>query len=171
MHSTSCRHMRGWRGYFGFCQTPEVLIALSLAGSGCDCVPLSGANGKHHGVAARLLSQMGSRNGLQGTRPAAAVVHGILPAAKPSPLGFPMRTSDRSVSHPCSARVSATSRTAVYGPVRTVVWEGGAARLPSIPIFDPIRSRVEKTRCSAARCRATRGTGLLVFNRVTISLP
>jgi RNA-directed DNA polymerase len=22
-------YMRGWRGYFGFCQTPEVLIALT----------------------------------------------------------------------------------------------------------------------------------------------
>src|SRR6516165_2197686 len=83
---------------------------------------------------------MGSRNGLQGTRPAAAAVHGILPAAEPSPLDFPMHTSDRSVSHPCSARVSATSRTAVYGPVRTVVWEGRSREAPPYPDPWPITS-------------------------------
>src|SRR5262245_28513916 len=44
-----------------------------------------------------------------------------------------MRTSNRSVSHPCSKRVSATSRTAVYGPVRTVVWEGRSCEAPPYP--------------------------------------
>jgi RNA-directed DNA polymerase len=33
-------YMRGWRGYFGFCETPEVLIGLtrwgSVAAQGCD---------------------------------------------------------------------------------------------------------------------------------------
>ena len=33
-------------------------------------------------------------------------------------------------------RVSPTSRTAVYGPVRTVVWEGRSRAAPPIPIFD-----------------------------------
>jgi hypothetical protein len=31
-------------------------------------------------------------------------------------------------------RVSVTSRTAVYGPVRTVVWEGRSCKAPPIPI-------------------------------------
>src|SRR6516225_1157784 len=44
-----------------------------------------------------------------------------------------MPTSNRSVSHPWSARVSATSRTAVYGPVRTVVWEGRSREAPPYP--------------------------------------
>jgi hypothetical protein len=73
-------------------------------------------------------SQAGSRLGLQGTRPAAAAVPDISRAVETSPPGSQMRTSNRSVSHPCSKRV--TSRTAVYGPVRTVVWEGRASRLP-----------------------------------------
>ena len=34
----------------------------------------------------------------------------------------------------CSKRVSATSRTAVYGAVRTVVWEGRSCEAPPIPI-------------------------------------
>src|SRR5262245_23317807 len=49
-----------------------------------------------------------------------------------------MRTSNRSVSHPCSKRVSATSRTAVYGPVRTVVWEGRSRKAPPYPDLWPL---------------------------------
>jgi hypothetical protein len=48
-----------------------------------------------------------------------------------------MPTSNRSVSHPCSARVSATSQTAVYGPVRTVVWEGRSREAPPYPDLWP----------------------------------
>src|SRR5712675_2805077 len=44
-----------------------------------------------------------------------------------------MRTSNRSLFRPWSKRVSATSRTAVYGPVRTVVWEGWSREAPPYP--------------------------------------
>jgi hypothetical protein len=50
-----------------------------------------------------------------------------------------MHTSNRSVCPPCSKRVSATSRTAVYGPVRTVVWEGKGREAPLYP--DQSRAR------------------------------
>src|SRR4030081_1906634 len=76
---------------------------------------------------------MGSRGGLQGTRPAAAAALGISLAAELSLLGSQMHTSSRSACHPCSNRVSATSRTAVYGPVRTVVWEGRSREAPPYP--------------------------------------
>src|SRR5258705_9836416 len=76
---------------------------------------------------------MESQGGLQGTRPAAAAVLGISPAAELSLLGSQMHTSNRSACHPCSNRVSATSRTAVYGPVRTVVWEGRSCEAPPYP--------------------------------------
>ena len=82
----------------------------------------------------RRAVQMGSQSGLQGKRPAAAAVLGISPAAELSLLGSQMHTSNRSACHPCSNRVSATSRTAVYGPVRTVVWEGRGREAPPIPI-------------------------------------
>ena len=36
-------------------------------------------------------------------------------------------------------RVSATSRTAVYGPVRTVVWEGRSREAPPYPDLWPTR--------------------------------
>src|SRR5258705_4567660 len=76
---------------------------------------------------------MGSQGGLQGTRPAAAAVLGISPAAELSLLDSQMHTSNRSACHPYSNRVSATSRTAVYGPVRTVVWEGRSREAPPYP--------------------------------------
>src|ERR1700730_12544907 len=60
-----------------------------------------------------------------------------------------MHTSNRSACHPCSNRVSATSRTAVYGPVRTVVWEGRGRELPPIPIFGTLEEKNLKTETAA----------------------
>src|SRR5580693_9771478 len=40
----------------------------------------------------------------------------------------------------CLERVSATSRTAVYGPVRTVVWEGRSREAPPYPDRWPMTS-------------------------------
>jgi hypothetical protein len=37
------------------------------------------------------------------------------------------------VSHPCSARVNATSQTGLYGPVCTVVWEGRSRKASPYP--------------------------------------
>jgi hypothetical protein len=58
--------MRVWVqcGYFGFCETPLVLIALTRC-SGCGCGPLVGANGKHHGVGERHSSRWESRGATQ----------------------------------------------------------------------------------------------------------
>ena len=68
-----------------------------------------------------------------------AVVLGILPEADPSPPGSRIRTSRRLVSPPCSSRVRCSaSRTAVYRPVCTVVWEGRSREAPPIPIYDPL---------------------------------
>ena len=49
-----------------------------------------------------------------------------------------MSASNRSLFRPWSKRVSATSRTAVYGPVRTVVWEGRSREAPPYPDPWPI---------------------------------
>ena len=45
--------MRGWRGYFGFCETPEVLVYLTRR-VGCDCEPRCGDSGKPTVVAALI---------------------------------------------------------------------------------------------------------------------
>ena len=124
--------MRGWRGYFGFCETPEELIALTR----WVRLRLRAALWRQWKTPRRrraALIALGSRNGPQETRPVAAVVLGISPEAGPSPPDSQMRISGRSASPPCSNRVSATSRTAVYGPVRTVVWEGRSREAPPYP--------------------------------------
>ena len=126
-------YMRGWRGYFGFCETPEVLIALTR----WVRLRLRAAlwrQWKTHSAAARHSLQMGSHSGLQGIQPAAAVVLGISPAVELYQRGSQMHTSNRLACHPCSNRVSATSRTAVYGPVRTAVWEGRSCLAPPYPV-------------------------------------
>jgi len=63
-----------------------------------------------------------------------ALALGLSHGAKPFASGSPMPTSNRSAFHLCLERVSATSRTAVYGRVRTVVWEGRSREAPPIPI-------------------------------------
>src|SRR5258708_64639 len=57
---------------------------------------------------------------------------GTWPAPKPSLSGFPMHTSARSVFLRYSRTASVTSRTAVYGPVCTVVWQGVGRQLPPL---------------------------------------
>ena len=124
--------MRGWRGYFGFCETPEVLIALTR----WVRLRLRAALWRQWKTPRRrraALVALRVSRGRRAIRPAAAAAPGISPGAEPSHWGFPMHTSDRSVSHPCSQRVSPTSRTAVYGPVRTVVWEGRSREAPPYP--------------------------------------
>jgi len=96
-------YMRGWCGYFGFSETPEVLVALT-----------------------RWVRW----------RPRAALWRQWKTAL--SLLGFQMHTSNRSACCPCSNGVSATSRAAVYGPARTVVWEGRNREAPPIPIAAPL---------------------------------
>jgi group II intron maturase len=91
-------YMRGWRGYLGFCETPEVLIALTRWVRLRLRLP-SGANGKHRGVGEQHSSRWESR-GSCATWPLAAVDPGISPGAKPSPSDSPMPTSNRSVFRP-----------------------------------------------------------------------
>src|SRR5712671_7478291 len=73
-----------------------------------------------------------------------------------------MRTSDRSVSHPWSKRVSATSRTAVYGPVRTVVWEGRSREAPPYP--DHWHETDMPTASSNVRVRGQSGKHMLALS-------
>jgi hypothetical protein len=99
----------GWRGDFGSCETPEVLIALT------------------RWVRLRLRVALWRQWKTPRRRIAALIKWGLTVGCKeygrqrPWPLAC----------HPCSNRVSATSRTSVYGPVPTVArGRGGAARLP-----------------------------------------
>src|SRR6266446_7871885 len=78
-----------------------------------------------------------------------------------------MPTSNYSAFHPCLERVSATSRTAVYGPVRTVVWEGRSREAPPYPdlwhLCDIARSRMD-VRFRGKNGRAADITGTTEFD-------
>src|ERR1700739_1119870 len=54
----------------------------------------------------------------------------------------------------CLERVSATSRTAVYGPVRTVVWEGRSREAPSYP--DRWRKADIRETPTSVKCQSTK---------------
>jgi hypothetical protein len=71
-------YMRGWRGYFGFCETPEVLIGLT------------------RWVRLRLRAAMW-RHGWLTTQPAAGSAPGTSQRPRPFLSGFPMPISGRSV--------------------------------------------------------------------------
>jgi hypothetical protein len=114
-------YMRGWRNYFGFCET----LPLSLAGSGCDCGLLFGATGKHHGAAGGHHFKS---------------------------LGLP------SLFQACYA----TSRTAGYGPVRTVVWEGRSCEPPSRSI-DLSRSILVGDKLTEIEAGSRAGVGLNIL--------
>ena len=101
------QYMLGWRGYFGFCETPDVLIALTRWVRLRLRAAFWRQWKKHIGVGERHSSRWESR-GSCSTRPEAAVAPGILPGVKRSPWDFPMLTSNRSVSRPWSKRVSLT---------------------------------------------------------------
>ena len=117
------RYLRGWRGYFGFCQTPSVLHDLdSWIRRRLRCCDLEAvetrvkrrfAELRQRGVGKDLAAQTaGSRS-----RPVAA-------SQQPRPVHSPcpMLTSTRSGFRALTGRpTSLTRRTAVYGPVRTVV--------------------------------------------------
>jgi hypothetical protein len=88
-------YMRGWRSYFGFCETPEVR-SLSPVGSGCGFGPLCGGSGKHHAVDGPLCWHWGFGRVWPATRPAAVVALGSSRRARPFLWGFLMPTSNRS---------------------------------------------------------------------------
>jgi RNA-directed DNA polymerase len=125
-------YMRGWRGYFGFCQTPEVLIALArwvrLRLRAALWRQWKTPRRRRAALVANGVSQWAARNTADSGR---GPCH--LARSRALSAGLSNATSDRSVSHPCSARVSATSRTAVYGPVCMVVWEGRSREAPPYP--------------------------------------
>lgn len=116
-------YLRGWRGYFGFCETPEVLLGL-IRWVRCDFGLLCGGSGKPHVVVGQLCWISGSARGWRVTPLAADLVPGISHAPRPSLSGFVMLTSNCLVFLRSLTRNGINSRTAVYGPVRTVVWQG-----------------------------------------------
>ena len=80
-------HMRGWRSYFGFCETPQVLIALTR----WVRLRLRAALWRQWKTPRRrraALVATGVRPGLRATRLAAAAVPGISPEVRALSVGL-----------------------------------------------------------------------------------
>jgi hypothetical protein len=119
------RYMVGWRGYFGFCETPEVLIGLiRWVRLRLRCALWRQWKTPRRRRAALL--QLGYVRVWPSIRPVVDAALGTWPAPKLYQWELRMHTSARSAFLHCSKTTSLTSRTAVYGPVRTVVWQGSA---------------------------------------------
>jgi RNA-directed DNA polymerase len=118
-------YMVGWRGYFGFCETPEVLIGLvRWVRLRLRCALWRQWKTPRRRRAALL--QLGVRPRLATNTAGSGRGPWYLAAPRLSPWELRMHTSARSDYLHCSGTTSVTSRTAVYGPVRTVVWQGSA---------------------------------------------
>ena len=128
------RYLIGWRGYFGFCETPSALRVLdrwvrrrlrSIVWKQWKRGTTRFAELRRRGVGHDLAAQTaGSAHGPWriSNSPALAI-------ALPNDL---FRKSLRLAS--LSAGESRIiNRTAVYGPVRTVVWEGRSRKAPPYP--------------------------------------
>jgi RNA-directed DNA polymerase len=117
-------YVRGWRGYFEFCQTPSVLRDLdSWIRRRLRCVIWKQwtrgwrrfAQLRRRGIGRELaLQTAGSHHGPWRISQSPALV-----------IAFPNAFFDSHGLPRLAARLRARpDRTAVYGPVRTVVWEG-----------------------------------------------
>jgi RNA-directed DNA polymerase len=89
-------YLRGWRGYFGFCQTPEVLVGL-IRWVVCAFALLFGDNGKLHAVARAALLALGVRPRKANDTAGSGLGPGILRELKLSLWGLLMPTSNRLV--------------------------------------------------------------------------
>ena len=117
--------MVGWRGYFGFCETPEVLIGLiRWVRLRLRCALWRQWKTPRRRRAALL--QLGVRPRLASNTAGSGRGPWYLARSKALSVELRMHTSGRSDYLYCSGTTSLTSRTAVYGPVRTVVWQGSA---------------------------------------------
>jgi Group II intron, maturase-specific domain len=117
-------YMRGWRSYFGFCETPEVLIYLTR----WVRLRLRAALWRQWKTRCRrraALLALGVRPRLAVIRPAADVALGISLGPRPFLWGFLTHTSNRSDFRHCSRSVSVTDsnrrvRTRTHGGVAGV---------------------------------------------------
>ena len=145
------RYLIGWRGHFGFCETPSALRVLdrwvrrrlrSIVWKQWKRGTTRFAELRRRGVGHNLAAQTaGSAHGPWriSNSPALAI-------ALPNDL---FRKSLRLAS--LSAGESRIiNRTAVYGPVRTVVWEGRSRKAPPYPDLGPSQAaRRLKPPCAA----------------------
>jgi RNA-directed DNA polymerase len=87
-------YLIGWRGYFGFCQTPSVLRKLDSSGGGC--APSPGNNGSMDALASPNCDVAASAGTWRHRPPEALMAHGGSATAQRSPSRCQTPTSDYS---------------------------------------------------------------------------
>ena len=148
--------MRGWRSYFGFCETPVVLQYLTR----WVRLRLRAALWRQWKTPRRrraALIGLGVLPRLASNTAVVVTAPGISPGLKPSLSGFLMRTSNRSDFRHCLRSADVTNRTTVYGPVRTVVWQGSAGDRRPYADQTAFREVAEAAQCPN-RSGSRRGT-------------
>ena len=104
-------YMRGWRNYFGFCETPEVLVALT------------------RWIRLRLRAALWRQWKTPRRRRAALIANGVSPWAARNTAG-----SGRVPWYLARSRALSTGLPPFTDPYARWCGRGGAARLPPIPI-------------------------------------
>ena len=152
-------YMRGWRSYFGFCETPEVLVSLTR----WVRLRLRAALWRQWKTPRRrraALLELGVRPRLASNTAGSGRGPWYLAKAKALSVGL-SNAYFQSLGLPTliDGWIAQPTRTAVYGPVRTVVWQGSAGnRRPYadqcrvIPLVRILCGVVSRTRSFWARC-------------------
>ena len=125
-------YLLGWRGYFGFCQTPRVLT--NLGGSAEDYARIFGGSGKTGRIATTNCAVVAYPSSMRRSRPVHRPGSGACP-------------DTRRFSKPCATAISTHSVSPAsmslpklnpveppwYGPVCPVVWEGWHCEMSPYP--------------------------------------
>jgi hypothetical protein len=123
-------YMRGWRGYFGFCQTPEVLIALTRWVRSMENTTAS-----PRGSCRKWGFGMGCKeHGRERPR-------SLVSRPKPGPLHWALECLPQIARPPIlvPGMLAQLLEPPCTDPYARWCGRGGAARLPPIPICDPQR--------------------------------
>jgi len=116
-------YLRGWRGYFGFCETPEVLMGLIR----WVRLRLRAALWRQWKTPRRCraaLLELGVRPRLASNTASSGLGPWYLAYAKALSVRLSNAYFQSLGLLSFVMSESVTSRTAVYGPLRTVVWQG-----------------------------------------------
>ena len=123
----------GWRGYFGFCQTPRV-SQTSKRGSVEDCVCIFGGSGEPGKTASKNYAIAAYRSSMRRWRPARPRASGECQDTHRSNRRCATAISIRSVfpESMCPSKLNSVEPPR-YGSVCPVVWEGRCREAPPYP--------------------------------------
>jgi len=151
-------YMRGWRSYFGFCETPRVLVSLTCWVRARPSYGPNGDNGKQPVVVGQLSWHWAYVPNWRATRAAAAEAPGTSAHAKALSVALsPRPISNRSVSRIWRMRTSVTiSNPPCTDPYARVEWQGSAGnRCPYADQVGLVGSNLRASQRSWDGLRAT----------------